>query len=99
MLDRSATAANAPHRVEMHGRTSPLPPPRPNVGDNGAMNENRTMRWGERLQMEQFQRHRDLFTERRRRAGFCRWMEQRYCPERATRDRPAREPVWLRERN
>ena len=37
-----------------------------------------SLTWGERMQLERFERHRERFMERKRWVGFCRWMALRY---------------------
>jgi hypothetical protein len=44
---------------------------------------------------EEHQRHQALFKERRKWAGFCRWMASRYGTP-ATADKPRKPPVPLR---
>jgi hypothetical protein len=37
-----------------------------------------SLTWGERMQLERFERHRERFMERKRWVGFCRWMASRH---------------------
>jgi hypothetical protein len=58
------------------------------------MNDNEPLTIEERERLERFRSHQALFKERRKWAGFCRWMASRYrgigVP--ATADKPRKRP-------
>jgi len=62
------------------------------------MNDNQEITAQEREQMQRFMSHRARFQEKRKWAGFCRWMAGRYGRP-STADKPDKPPVSLRERN